>query len=174
VCCQILLVCTVLPVHMCKCKMGPDLQITNGFGTWHLQIWAEKVAKLHESACNVWELAGLWSPTSVGQTHIQTHATNSCCDLCFPSLTTETSPTRRTGRLSTVIPFSLHDEEWVGFSVPWFTHHPYQVMTLIPSLSPTQPGAHLMCTPSTLPHTLATNNSEPPYPNNVVLLNNTV
>ena len=72
-CCQILLVCTVLPVHMCKCKMGPDLQITKGFGTWHLQIWAEMVAKLHESTCNVWELASLWSPISVGHTHMYRH-----------------------------------------------------------------------------------------------------
>ena len=66
-------------------------------------------------------------------------------DLCFPSLRTETPPTRRTGRLSTVIPFSLHDEK-----SEWDLVYPGShttLMTLIPSPSPTQPGAHLMCTP---------------------------
>ena len=66
-------------------------------------------------------------------------------DLCFPSLRTETPPPRRTGRQSTVIPFTLHIEK-----SEWDLVYPGShttLMTLLPSLSPTQPGAHLMCTP---------------------------
>jgi len=53
--------------------MGPVLQIMKGLGAWDSQVWAEIVATLHESARSVWELAGLWSPTSV-VTHTQTHS----------------------------------------------------------------------------------------------------
>ena len=62
-------------------------------------------------------------------THVQTHATI----FVSPALRTEIPLTRRTVRLSTVIPFSLHDEK-----SEWDLVYPGSHTTLM-TLNPTQP-----------------------------------